>query len=204
MTIFNSATPAVEQAPARQILSYYYDGFHHLRLVSAEEVDTNSAVSYYRTVEDFVTDLTISLVNNLTWIEVLPDELADNITAPTEEEWDTLYMQVVHEWIAKNIDLFSANLELAIAPKAGYIARKYVRSSDNWRPTCGGGFVMVRFMQLLPDPKAGYRIAAYGGDDFGLEKDLTSFDSASALYKELTEASDLTVQSLYLKGFARV
>lgn len=96
--------------PNNQYLSYHFDEFHHLKLVSAEEVDTNSAVRYYSTVEEFVADLTTSLVNHLTWIEVLPDELADNIVAPTEEEWDTLYMQVVHEWIGRNFGKFSQDI----------------------------------------------------------------------------------------------
>jgi len=187
----------------RQILSYYYDGFHHLKLVSAEEAYTNSAVQYC-TVEEFVEGLTASMADHLAWIGVIPASLCEGITADTEEEWDTAYVEAVSKWIAKNRPMFSANLELAVAPKAGYIARKYVPTKDDWRPTCGGGFVMVIFVQLLPDPKAGYRIAAYGGDDFGLEKDLTSFDSASALYKEITETENLTIQSLLDKGFARV
>ena len=96
--------------PNNQYLSYHYDGFHHLRLVPDEKAYTNNAVRYYRTVEEFVADLTISLVNNLTWIEVLPDELADNILSPTEEEWDAFYMQVVHEWIANNFGKFSQDI----------------------------------------------------------------------------------------------
>ena len=187
-----------------QVLAYHYDGFHHLKMVDAEKAYTNSAVQYYRTAEEFAADLTASLANHLTWIGVLPASLEVGITADTEEDFNTAYVEAVSKWIAENRPMFLANLELAMYPKAGYIARKYVPTKDDWHPTCGGGFVMVRFLQLLPDPKAGYRIAVWGGDDFGLEKDLTSFDSASALYKELTEEENLTVQSLLDKGFVNV
>lgn len=199
-------TPAVElQAPARQILSYHYDGFHHLKMVDAEKAYTNSAVQYYRTAEEFAADLTASLANHLTWIGVLPASLGVGITADTEEDWDNKYVEAVIKWITENKAMFSANLKLAVSPKPGYIARKYVPTKDDWHPTCDNNCVMVRFVQLLPDPKAGYRIAVWGGDDFGLEKDLPTFDSASALYKELTEGGgNLTIQSLLDKGFAPV
>lgn len=203
MAIFNS-TPAVElQAPARQILSYYYDGFHHLKMVDAEKA-TNEIVDYYNNINEFVNALTPAICDHLTWIGVLPASLGVGITADTEEDWNTAYVEAVSKWIAKNIGLFLANLELAMYPKAGYIARKYVYTTDDWHPTCDNNCVMVRFVQLLPDPKAGYRIAVWGGDDFGLEKDLPTFDSASALYKELTEEENLTIQSLLDKGFVNV
>lgn len=190
--------------PNNTYLSYHYDGFHHLKLVSDEKAYTNSAINYYRTVEEFVADLTVSLANHLTWIGVLPASLEVGITADTEEDFNTAYVEAVSKWIAENRPMFLANLELAMYPKAGYIARKYVYTTDDWHPTCENSSVMVRFIQMLPDSKAGFRIAVWGNDDFGLEKDLTSFDSASALYKELTEEENLTVQSLLDKGFVNV
>lgn len=203
MAIFNPAPTAVEQAPARQIF-YYYDGFHHLKMVDADNEVVDKS-DYYNNVDEFVNALTPAICDHLTWIGVLPTSLEVGITADTEEDWNTAYVEAVSEWIAENRSMFLANLELATGPKDGYIARKYVPTKDDWHPTCDNNCVMVIFLQLLPDPKAGYRIAAYGGDDFGLEKDLTSFDSAEALYKELTEEEkNLTVESLYLKGFARV
>lgn len=188
MAIFN---PAVElQAPARQIL-YYYDGFHHFKMVETEKA----------TDEIFVNALTPAICDHLTWIGVLPASLGVGITADTEEDWNTAYVEAVSKWIAKNIGLFLANLELAMYPKAGYIARKYVPTKDDWHPTCGGGFVMIRFVQMLPD---GFRIAVWGGDDFGLEKDVASFNEAEALYREITALENLTIQELLDKDFVNV
>ena len=131
MAIFNQrndcAQAAVEQAPARQILSYHFDGFHHLKLVSAEEADTNSAVQYYSTVEAFVNALTPAICDHLSYIGVLPASLGVGITADTEEEWDTLYMQAVHVWIANNFGKFSQdifNVATYIEPKPEVDATK--------------------------------------------------------------------------------
>ena len=183
---------------------YHYDGFHHLKMVETEKA-TNEIVDY-NNINDLVNHLTPAICDHLLSLGVIPASLEAGITASTEADFNTAYVEAVSKWVAENIDLFLANLELAITP-TGYIARKYVATSDNWRPTVqlrGRGFVMVRFMQLTPNPKSGYRIAVYGNDDFGLEFDSKDLLTAEALYKELTEASDLTVQSLLDKGFARV
>ena len=203
MAIFNPAPTAVEQAPARQILSYHFDGFHHLKMVDAEKA-TNEIVDYYNNINEFVNALTPGICDHLTYIGVIPTSLEVGITADTEEDWNTAYVEAVFQWIAENIDLFSANLELAMYPKAGYIARKYVYTTDDWHPTCENSSVMVRFMQLLPDPKAGFRIAVWGNDDFGLEKDVASFNEAEALYREITALENLTIQELLDKDFVNV
>ena len=187
-----------------QVLAYHYDGFHHLKMVDAEKAYTNSAVQYYRTAEEFAADLTASLANHLTWIGVLPASLEVGITADTEEDFNTAYVEAVSKWIAENRPMFLANLKLAVSPKPGYIARKYVYTTDDWHPTCENSSVMVRFIQMLPDSKAGFRIAVWGNDDFGLEKDVASFNEAEALYREITALENLTIQELLDKDFVNV
>ncbi len=186
-----------------QILAYHYDGFHHLKMVDTEKA-TNNAISYFSTAEELVENLTVHLCNHLDYINVIPTCLKKGVTAETEDDWDNTYAEAVIKWITENKAIFSANLKLAVSPKPGYIARKYVYTTDDWHPTCENSSVMVRFIQMLPDSKAGFRIAVWGNDDFGLEKDAASFDEAETLYREITALENLTIQGLLDKDFVNV
>jgi hypothetical protein len=65
---------------------------------------------------------------------------------------------------------------------------KHIRTCEDWYPTVNGE-VRVFIAQLTTGQ---WRVAAWGGDDFGLELDTDSEKVAGALYESL---KDYTTQS---------
>jgi hypothetical protein len=57
----------------------------------------------------------------------------------------------------------------------------FCETPDDWYPTCGGvvKLTVVKLLKTYDRQKEGVRICIWGGDDFGLEKDLDiPFDAA--------------------------
>jgi hypothetical protein len=87
-------------------------------------------------------------------------------------------------------------------------------TSDNWYPSfwdseeeyefnreidgCGG-YCRVS-IGPLDFARTGWRVAAWGNDDFGIDKDFNSFDEAMVLYNFLLDCSIVNHQTCFNQG----
>ena len=84
-----------------------------------------------------------------------------------------------------------------------------VPTTSNWYPCFDAqgepaksvGHVRVKFLELLSG--AGWRVCAWGADDFGMEIDLASRAEALDLYLLIVGGGSVTVEDLEGLGFKR-
>lgn len=83
-------------------------------------------------------------------------------------------------------------------------------TSDNWYPSIWkddeertddgcGGMVRVSISPLNPNFSM-WRVACWGNDDFGIDRDFASYDEALQLYLKLCSFAYLTQQNCYDLG----
>ena len=79
----------------------------------------------------------------------------------------------------------------------------FKRSSSDWYPAfripLGCFLVKVSFLQL--SPIGGWRVCAWGGDDFGLEKDFDDEKEAWTCFLEVIGLDDVSHEELKALGF---
>lgn len=74
----------------------------------------------------------------------------------------------------------------------------FKRTQDNWCPNYSDNLVEV---SLLPLGEGGWRVCAWGADDFGLEKDFTSATAAMITFMEVIGWEFVDMQKLRELGF---
>lgn len=81
-------------------------------------------------------------------------------------------------------------------------ACKFIRTSEAWYPTFKDGTIRVVFTEL-PTAKNSYRfrVAVWGADDFGLERDFDSRPVARRIYEKIGDYT--TQKQLQAWGFVR-
>lgn len=67
---------------------------------------------------------------------------------------------------------------------------KLIDTLENWRPSWPGKQVLVSCIPFIGSPY-GWRVCAWGADDFGLEKDFPNVDKQDALrlYEQITNGT---------------
>lgn len=73
-----------------------------------------------------------------------------------------------------------------------------IPTPDQWHPTAEDGTVSLSFCQVGDGT---WRVAAWGEDDFGLEKDFLSRPDAIELFRRLSRCSMITQKQLRDLGF---
>ena len=78
--------------------------------------------------------------------------------------------------------------------------KKYIKTNENWYPNINNVLVRVSIVKLR-DQQTPWRICLWGGDDFGMEYDSSSFDKVNELFQLF---QDYTSQKeLFDLGFVR-
>ena len=79
----------------------------------------------------------------------------------------------------------------------------YKKTSDNWLPCFALGddeLVQVNLIQLSRED---WRVCAWGGDAFGMDKDYDSKKEAIAVFLKILQWNDVTISKLFKLGFTR-